>query len=643
MKTRKDLLLEILSRQNQPVSSAFLASKMRLSINTIKKLVKQINSEYPVKMILSSRLGYQLNNISGMPEKNSSGIPNNYLERAFYIIKELLLNGSAGDLYDIADDLCISYSTLKGTIQKMNKTFEKFHVKFICKQDQIHISGSEENLRRLAVYVISEETNWQFIDLEAIKHFFEVKMVDQTVAIVHTAFKENNCRLNDFAFMNLILHMLIFVERCLQNKHLPIPLSLDYHSMVEQQPDNYRKLFSDICFNLQKEFLLNMTDGDYYEIYIIIQSNLSHSNLDNMDEVLETVGKDTWQRIYKITNNVCELCRIDLVNDYFLPNFFLHVKKIINSDTSAIYNRNPMLDTIKNECRLIYDIAILFSIQLSEEFHIHISEDETAYLALHVASEINRQNVNEDKLQTILFCPAYRQFQSQLKNQLTQTLGDEIYIKSVVSRIEELDESSYDLILSTVNLKLRSNNKLIIISPFLNEAKKSILLQQIMSYKRIDKKRILLEKFDQIFHEHLFFYDKKFESKNELIHFVCRKMQLLDLVPENFEETVMERENAASTAFSQIAIPHSIRMNAIKTSIAVIIDKNGIPWDRTSVNLVLLFAVNYVDRSSFSQLYESLFSIFDNPDTIQQLIQAESLDHFKKIVETGLDMEESTQ
>ncbi|MFQ7536008.1 MAG: PTS sugar transporter subunit IIA [Clostridium sp.] len=38
------------------------------------------------------------------------------------------------------------------------------------------------------------------------------------------------------------------------------------------------------------------------------------------------------------------------------------------------------------------------------------------------------------------------------------------------------------------------------------------------------------------------------------------------------------RENAATTAFGGIAIPHAVEMDAMKTSIAVAISKNGIQW-----------------------------------------------------------------
>lgn len=41
---------------------------------------------------------------------------------------------------------------------------------------------------------------------------------------------------------------------------------------------------------------------------------------------------------------------------------------------------------------MVYDIAVYLSLRLSRRFDITISEDETAYIALHIGSELEGKN-----------------------------------------------------------------------------------------------------------------------------------------------------------------------------------------------------------------------------------------------------------
>ena len=52
-----------------------------------------------------------------------------------------------------------------------------------------------------------------------------------------------------------------------------------------------------------------------------------------------------------------------------------------------------MLESIKISCPTIYDIATFMAYQLMQTFQQEISEDEIAFLALHVGTEIEGQDI----------------------------------------------------------------------------------------------------------------------------------------------------------------------------------------------------------------------------------------------------------
>lgn len=161
MKEKQDYLLRLLLQQDTPVSSRILAEKMGVSIRTVKNYIYQLNRLGSVPVIHSSNLGYTI-----VPEEaakllatpqNENDLPQTFKERSFFIIKQILMEHQQLNIFDLSDELFVSYSTIKSDLARMNKAYEKYHVKFVLKQDEIQIIGEEKEKRRLISYIIFEE------------------------------------------------------------------------------------------------------------------------------------------------------------------------------------------------------------------------------------------------------------------------------------------------------------------------------------------------------------------------------------------------------------------------------------------------------------------------------------------------------
>jgi lichenan operon transcriptional antiterminator len=121
-------------------------------------------------------------------------------------------------------------------------------------------------------------------------------------------------------------------------------------------------------------------------------------------------------------------------------------------------------------------------------------------------------------------------------------------------------------------------------------------------------------------------------SKQEVITTIYEKMEKLGFVLPSFKAHVFERENASSTSFGQIAIPHSVHMDALQTKIGVAVSKEGISWGNNIVNIVLLIAINKLDKKIFLTINDSILSLFENQNIFKIMKNAESLADFKDIV-----------
>lgn len=113
------------------------------------------------------------------------------------------------------------------------------------------------------------------------------------------------------------------------------------------------------------------------------------------------------------------------------------------------------------------------------------------------------------------------------------------------------------------------------------------------------------------------------------ISFLTDKLLQKDYVDDSFEEAVLAREKAASTAFTSIAIPHSFENNAQKTAISVLIMHDGINWNGQMVNIVLLLCLSPYESNIFNNLYEALTMFFADEKNVETIRACTDFYEFK--------------
>ena len=142
--------------------------------------------------------------------------------------------------------------------------------------------------------------------------------------------------------------------------------------------------------------------------------------------------------------------------------------------------------------------------------------------------------------------------------------------------------------------------------------------------------------FHNFFEKDLFTYYDIMSSRDEVLSYLCQQLLTKNYVDDTFHDKVCSREHAATTAFDGIAIPHSVEMDAIKTSVAIAISKKGIQWGNQNVSIVFLIAINKADRKTFKELYEFIISLCNNKDIMKLIKECSSFNTFKKIINNHL-------
>lgn len=628
MRRKQEELINYLYTHNEKVTANILSKALNLSIRTIKSYIAELNMNYP-SLISSSNRGYVIDKVKANSLlQYKDNIPQDYESRCIYIIKKTLLEKQDYiDIFDLCEELFISYSTLKKDIYKMNTSFANFKITFSSENNKLHVGGSEQNKRKLISHVMSEEVSGNFLNLTLLQESFPDYDLDDACTLIKDICKQHHYYLNDFSCVNFILHVTIMVSRINHGNHI-----INNNELIQVTNKNDEKIAKELCLALEQVFNVSFNSSEILEIYILFKNNANYINNEN-ENVSLLVSDEIIQITKNIIKNVDEHFFINLDSDNFITPFMLHLKNLKNRLIKNNLLKNPMLDSIKISCPTIYDISTFIAYQLTLSFHENVNEDEIAFIALHVGTEIERQKKEETKVSCLLLCPEYLNITSTLHKKIMMDFGDQLTIQKSISFENEILGNNFDLLITTVPVLESTNYFTVLLPPFPMSYEKNKILDAIIRIENTKKSQILTNNLNFYFNEKLFYSMNEDISKSAVINELAERMINLGYVEENFKEEIWKRETASSTAFMNIAIPHPMKMSAYKTSIGVVISHKGIDWgNQHFVNVVFMIAFNKIDNKHFHALYESLVLLFNEPIVISEIKKCKNFNDFKDIV-----------
>jgi lichenan operon transcriptional antiterminator len=190
-----------------------------------------------------------------------------------------------------------------------------------------------------------------------------------------------------------------------------------------------------------------------------------------------------------------------------------------------------------------------------------------------------------------------------------------------------------DLIITTIPDQGETSIESVVVSPLDEDLLFKAMYEKIYELNNKKNKQFLFENIDKYISDQHFMNNlsKKTQGKYSLLRKMTDQLTKYSITSESFFSNVEKREQSSSTAFGQLAIPHSIEMDAFKTKIAVGVDEEGFKWDEDNkVKIVLLIAINKSDIDAFRILYEALINLFEDSFVVDYLSNSKSGEDFKK-------------
>lgn len=624
MNENQERLVALLRDSDEAVSSTRLAELLGVTSRSVKNYVAQINRETQ-GLICSSSKGYVLNRRTAAVRARNADVPQTYAERCQCIIRRLLIDHAESvDIYELCDELCLSYSSVKGLIGKMNQEYRGLRVVFRCHADRVYLEGMERDKRRFLTRAIYRESSGCFVDRRAIKQLFDERTIDAIDEVLRSITDARALSVSEFGYANLLLHLAVTVDRIASGNALGI--------IDGCNDDALQSVTVEIIEGLQNRLDVTFGVTERRAVDEQVRTNLLPHPMSEIERIVEDVGERNYRITADIIDAVNSRYHLHLNRDTLQLPLSLHIKNLVARCERGAVLPNPFLETMQVSCPVLFDCAVFAAEMIQREFGVEISKDEVAYLAMHIGADIERQNREDGKLACVLLCPDYYDMRDDLAAHLLDRMSQQISLIAVCGHEDEIPATAFDVLISTVN-PAGDYGEVIVIPPFKRAIDMRRLVGRLQDVADRRKLRAIASSYRAFFRSDLFcLCDGLAAQRDDVIRSLANLLMGADFVSAGFLEDVMKREEAASTAFRDVAIPHAMNMNARQTGIAVAIAPGGIAWGDGRVHVVLLIAIGEHDLPVFQELYEALILLFSQDEFVAEVRRCSGFEEFEQLL-----------
>ncbi|GLK17052.1 BglG family transcription antiterminator [Herbiconiux flava] len=624
MTAKYERLLEYLAETTDWVTAGELADRLGVTTRSVRSYVTSVKTAAkPLEVIASSTSGYRLNReayasfLAGLRVRDAE--PGSPRDRVHAIIRGLGDAPDGLDVYDLAATMYVSESTVEADLRKAKLLVEDAGLGLTRRGSVVALTGSELNRRRLLSRLFRDESAQGFLDLQNIQREFLSGDLTAFKSALIEMLDGNGYFVNEYSIDNVLLHIAIAVDRVAKKQSIgpgdedARPASATVRDVAAQLDGLVRAHF---------DAGLSPRELDYLSVLLttrVLTPGHDQPAEAVADSYLEPDDLAAMRRIVRLAS---EEYLVDLDDEDFIVRLSLHIRNLVARAQEKSFSRNPMTRSIKSTFPMIYELAVFIASQIQRREGIVINDDEIAYIALHVGSHLERQNLREERVTCAIVCPNYYDMHVILRQRLEAELGSELQVDVVITRADvDWAALSSDIVVTTISVPAARDN-VVVIQPFLTKGDIEAVRRAITTVRRHRRRMLLKDELLQYFDERLFRRNLHAGDESAMIRTLGDSMVALGIIDESYVEGAIERERMSSTAFTDtIAVPHAMAMSASRTAIAIVVNETPMTWGENRVNVIALIAFSSSGRRAFQTVFDQLVEVFSDRDDVQRIVR----------------------
>ena len=638
MNARQIFLLEFLLKQHEYLSANQLAEKYGVSTKTVYQDIDKLNDffdegELKSRIVKVPRKGIKLSADEErkkihsllLVNKHESGVQDFSPEyRESELIKRLFINQEDIDIYDFAEEMYVTESTVHRDIDKLEKNLGQFNLKIRIKHDQLFVDGDEWNIRKaLQSYVIQVQS---LRKEEKIERFFSEKDIEICNEAISRLSQKYHHQFSEEYSCLLLVECLVFKKRTEHNNCLTERTSNLINDL------NHLEVYFFSGELLESIINKYFSEISPYEIEAMAYSLLAYGFSIQSADYIQNIDHQVNELIQKVSN----LLSLDLSKDNHLKLMLSnHISKMIFRLRNQIYITNPALEEIKKQYSSLFNVIWIAIRGLSKYYEINISNEELAFIVIHFQLAIEKI---VKPLNIVVICQNGIATSELIMSKLHKIFDSDAKITNINAReLDFYDLSNIDLIISTIALP-EVTVPVIEVSPILTkdeiESIRSFYSEHMtdnytLMRTSLDGRKFNLESLQTLIKKpHLI--RETIKSKKECLEKMIKECDSSNRKNKEFKESILERETLGSTSvYTGVALPHCDPRFVEQSELIVMTLDKPINWGKNNVKLIILIAVAENDIPIFKDSLIALYSVIENQELMNELVQLENGDEIK--------------
>ncbi|MFT8726214.1 MAG: BglG family transcription antiterminator [Liquorilactobacillus nagelii] len=604
----------------------------RTILNDLNEL-KEFLASYSVSLKYQSNFGYSLEGRNGdlLRVKNSLNSTTASLTaktRRQQIMIGLLLSKKITSINELSDKYHVSRSSIVRDFKIIKQDLAQQGLDLVSDFQGTRITGNETLIRETLRQQIKEyqplnshqplkmKPDDSKLDSAAYTRLvgvFSKNTISRAERALTKFEQQAQFNLTDIMYLNMITHILIIINRNvhLKEKDLQIQvgqlegnMALLSENLNQSFPGVFK--FNDIQYLGQHLFMSGIQDS--------VKPALLMDYLRQFDNGAKSFARD-------LIKQISDLLKVDLTSDQELYlNLRSHCLAMFERLKNHQKIKNPLLNQIKQNYSALFGIVVLgiSELYVSQDLNLEsLPETEVGFLVIHFQASLEK-NIKMKKI--IIVCPEGVGFSRLIQNKINSILPL-VKVKNIVpyKDIGRYNLTGIDFIVSTIQFKCAV--PVIQVSGFLDENDINRLNTFVIQHAKEQTPNLMINLIDKC----CVFPQQHFQNKEQVIEFLTNSLLELDMINQNFVDSVKERENVMATEIGNgVAIPHGSSELVKVPKIGVVTLNRPIIWGKGMVDIIFLLALKFENSLQNKNAINSLYYLVNSKKLLQDLRYAKT-------------------
>lgn len=629
---RQERLVSKLSRSQDPLPARQLGELLGIAPRTVRDYVADLNSGLKHPLIVSDQRGYRLDRrMYNWYRSQKVEAPDEATPRGrMAALIRYLVHDEEVDIHLAAQHFYVSVPTIESDLVRVRAVVRDQQLVLRRDGDSLFLEGSERAKRRLLRSVLFSADGGSPMDALLSARDKPNSLIAQISGALTNALAANDLELNEFVRGELLIHLVIAVERARADKTWATPLRR------LEEDDSLAVATNAIIAEVEKVSEVPLGEGEARGLFALLLANSARHSSDGglqpQPEMME-LASDT---LLALT----EQFGVRREDDHHLAPLALHLQHLKERAFLGRQLESPMGSTFKRTHPLLHEMALLFAHALGVRTGLEIGQGEVDYLALHLGAHFQSQLEAGPLVSVTLIAPQHGSLTALLSEKVLAAITGLATIQGVVTNLSaDTSGITSDLVITTVPPPAGLAIPYVQISPFGSDTDTDAIRDALHRERERQRRERLRSNLISLLEPDLFAAVDTFEDRDAAVAYGAALLQLHGLVEEGFAQDVLERDRRSSTTFGTgFAIPHSLYQDALRTGIAVLRVAQPFPWAGQPVSIVFMCAIAPEGMSAFRDALEILVEILSPPQNIAKLAaQSSTFADFTKSLLSFLD------